>query len=129
MSAEIMRNFGDTMSCSYSTSEIKNDEGFAVLGYIQEHGGALTLKDIAGHFGFSVSHCSRLIRKTTGMSFNDWRRTLRIRKAENMLLNTSKTVSEISLSLGYENTETFIRLFRKELHVTPGEYKRLTRRT
>ena len=41
-----------------------------------------------------------------------------------MLLNTAKTVGEISLELGYENTETFIRLFRKVLHVTPGEYKR-----
>ena len=62
------------------------------------------------------------------MSFNDWKRTLRIRRAENMLINTSKTVNEISLSLGYENTETFIRLFRKELHVTPGEYRRIISR-
>ena len=40
-----------------------------------------------------------------------------------MLLNTNMTMNEISLALGYENTETFIRLFRKELHITPGRYR------
>ena len=58
------------------------------------------------------------------MNLSDWKRIIRVRRAENMLLNTDKTIGEISLELGYENTETFIRLFRKVLHVTPGEYKR-----
>ena len=68
MTAEIMRGFHDTMSCSYSQDDIHNDEGFAVLGYIQEHNGVLNLADIAGHFGFSESHCSRLIQNTTGIA-------------------------------------------------------------
>ena len=127
MTAEIMRNFGGTMSYSYSCRDIQNDEGFAVLGYIQEHNGMLNLSDIAKHFGFSESHCSRLIQKTTGMNFNEWKRILRVRRAENMLQNTSMTVDEISSELGYENTETFIRLFRKVLHITPGNYRKQMR--
>ncbi|MBQ7544553.1 MAG: helix-turn-helix domain-containing protein [Synergistaceae bacterium] len=123
MTAEIMRSFQDSMTCSYSEGNIQNDEGFAVLGYIQEHNGTLNLSDVARHFGFSESRCSRLIQRTTGMSFNDWKRLLRVRRAENMLLNTGMTINEISLALGYENTETFIRLFRKVLHITPGKYR------
>lgn len=123
MTAEVMRNFQDSMTCSYSRGNIQNDEGFAVIGYMQENNGMLNLSEIAHHFGFSESHCSRLIQKTTGMSFNDWKRFLRVRRAENMLMNTSMTVSEISVALGYENTETFIRLFRKVLHITPGKYR------
>ncbi len=99
MTAEIMRGFHDTMSCSYSQDDIQNDEGFAVLGYIQERNGMLNLADIAGHFGFSESHCSRLIKNTTGMSFSDWKKLLRVRRAENMLMNTNMTISEISSSL------------------------------
>lgn len=97
MTAEIMRNFQDKMSCSFAGGQIQNDEGFAVLGYMQEHYSNLTLAD--------------------------WKRILWIRMAENMLLNTKMTMNEISLALGYENTETFIRLFRKELHITPGKYR------
>ena len=40
-----------------------------------------------------------------------------------MLINTEKSISEISFALGYENTETFIRLFKKEFHITPGKYR------
>ena len=124
MTAEIMRDFGGKMTCSYSDEAVKNDEGFSILGYMQEHYESLSLSEMAKHFGFSESQCSRLIKRTTGMNLSDWKRIIRVRRAENMLLNTDKTVNEISLELGYENTETFIRLFRKVLHVTPGEYKR-----
>ena len=123
MTAEIMREFQATMTCSYSSGDIQNDEGFAVLGYIQEHGGTMTLAEIGRHFGFSEAHCSRLIQKTTGMGFNDWKRILRVRRAENLLMNTNMTINDISLALGYENTETFIRLFRRVLHITPGKYR------
>lgn len=127
MTAEIMRNFSGKMSCSYSDETVENDERFSVIGYMQENFESLSLSEMARHFGFSESQCSRLIKKTTGMTLSDWKRIIRVRRAENMLLNTDKTVAEISLELGYENTETFIRLFRKVLHVTPGEYKRLTK--
>ena len=40
-----------------------------------------------------------------------------------MLLNTNRIVSEISIALGYENTETFIRLIRRELNITPAHYR------
>ena len=123
MTAEVMRKYQASMTCSFSEEDIEHDEGFAVVGYMQEHRGMLTLAEMARHFGFSESRCSRLILKTTGMSFNDWKRILRVRRAENMLLNTNMTVNEISLALGYENTETFIRLFRRVLHITPGKYR------
>ncbi len=85
---------------------------------MQSHLEDVTLQDIADHFGFSLSYCSRLIKSTTGQSFNDWKRLLRIQKAERLLVNTQKSVADISEILGYENPETFIRAFKKELHIT-----------
>ena len=123
MSARLMRNFQDSLESSYSREDVQKDEGFLVLDYIQKHLKDVNLSEVAEHFGFSLSHCSRLIKKTTGLGFNEWRRSLRIRRAENMLVNTDLTVGEISLELGYENTETFIRAFKKNLHVTPGKYR------
>lgn len=84
----------------------------------------MTLSDVAEHFGFSISYCSKLIKNTTGMGFNDWKRILRMRRAEHMLINTNTTVNDISISLGYENTETFIRAFKKEMHMTPSNYRK-----
>lgn len=84
----------------------------------------MTLADISRHFGFSLSYCSKLIKNTTGMGFSEWKRALRVRKGERLLVNTTDTVNDISLSLGYENTETFIRIFKKETGMTPGQYRK-----
>lgn len=120
----IMRNDQDVMESSLSETYSDRREDFQVLRYIEDHLSEVTLNDIADHFGFSVSHCSRLIKASTGQSFNDWKRALRIRRAEQLLLGTKTPVSEISAELGFENPESFIRAFKKELHITPAKYRK-----
>lgn len=124
LSADTMRRFQDTMESSYSSSHTRGLEDFLVLNYIQEHIDTVTLADISRHFGFSLSYCSKLIKNTTGMGFSEWKRALRVRKGERLLVNTTDTINNISLSLGYENTETFIRIFKKETGMTPGQYRK-----
>lgn len=124
MNALMMRNFRDTMESSFSQQQLNMPENFLVMSYIQEHLADVTLADVADHFGFSVSYCSRLIKATTGQGFNDWKRTLRLRRSEHLLINSNQTVADISSSLGYSNPETFIRAFRKEFHVSPTQYRR-----
>ena len=120
----IMRNDQDVMESSLSETHSDRREDFQVLRYIEDHLSEVTLNDIADHFGFSVSHCSRLIKASTGQSFNDWKRALRIRRAEQLLMGTKTPVSEISAELGFENPESFIRAFKKELHITPAKYRK-----
>lgn len=119
-----MRDYQDTMESSYLDVTTQNSDNFLVLSYIQNHLAEVSLSDVADHFGFSVSYCSRLIKSTTGQGFNDWKRTLRIRQAEHMLLDTKKSVEDIAEALGYMNLETFIRTFKKELHLTPSQYRK-----
>ena len=120
----IMRNDQDVMESSLTETYSNRREDFQVLRYIEDHLSEVTLNDIADHFGFSVSHCSRLIKASTGQSFNDWKRALRIRRAEQLLMGTKTPVSEIGAELGFENPESFIRAFKKELHITPAKYRK-----
>ena len=124
LSAKMMRHYRNTVESSYRDKNEHQPENFKVMHYMQSHLEDVTLQDIADHFGFSLSYCSRLIKSTTGQSFNDWKRLLRIQKAERLLVNTQKSVADISEILGYENPETFIRAFKKELHITPAKYRR-----
>ncbi len=112
LSADTMRRFQDTMESSYSSSHTRGLEDFLVLNYIQEHIDTVTLADISRHFGFSLL-LLQTDQNTTGMGFSEWKRALRVRKGERLLVNTTNTINDISLSLGYENTETFIRIFKK----------------
>lgn len=124
MIARMMRSFKGDMECLYSGPQTSQPEDFMVMNYIQEHLADVTLADVAEHFGFSVSYCSRLIKASTGQGFNDWKRTLRLHRAEHLLINTGKSVAEISGELGYTNVETFIRAFKKGLHMTPAQYRK-----
>jgi AraC-like DNA-binding protein/mannose-6-phosphate isomerase-like protein (cupin superfamily) len=124
INATMMRTQNHTMESSFSENEHRNQEHFMVMSYIQEHLSTVTLSDVANHFGFSTSYCSRLIKATTGQGFNEWKRTIRMRHAEHMLLNTKKSIADIGTVLGYENPETFIRAFKKELHMTPAKYRK-----
>lgn len=67
-----------------------------MLNYIQTNLDTVTLTDVAEHFGFLVSYFSRLIKGATGLGFNEWKNSLRMRRDERMLLNTNKTVATIS---------------------------------
>lgn len=124
MIARMMRCYRNETESSYSRPQTSQSENFMVINYIQEHLVDVTLEDVAEHFGFSTSYCSRLIKVSTGRGFNDWKRSLRLRRAEHLLMNSNQTVAEISDSLGYANPETFIRTFKKSLHVTPSQYRK-----
>lgn len=120
----ITRKFLSTMESSYSERSYQSPDNFMVMNYIQENLETVTLSDVAKHFGFSMSYCSRLIKSSTGQGFNEWKRAIRMRRAEHMLLNTKKSVVAISEELGYMNPETFIRVFKKDLHMTPAQYRK-----
>lgn len=47
----------------------------------------------------------------------------RLEAAENLLLSTEKKVHEIALATGFENTNHFIHLFKKEYGATPQAYR------
>lgn len=122
LNALVMRYEQDTMEFS-SEAENKTSD-VRILSYIQNNLDTVTLEDIADHFGFSVAYCSRLVRDTTGFTFTRWKRILRVRLAERLLLNTDLSIEEIGSRLGYENPETFIRSFKKEMHITPARYRK-----
>ena len=51
----------------------------------------------------------------------------RINSAENMLLFENRSISEISLSLGYQNTTHFIRQFKAVTGFSPAQYRKTHR--
>lgn len=121
--AHLMRNYSDTLETAFSRQNNLPDD-FLIMNYIQDHLQTVRLTDVAEHFNFSVSYCSRLIKASTGASFNEWKKTLRLKKAESLLVNSHYTIAEISDSLGYANPESFIRIFKKTYHTSPAEYRK-----
>ncbi len=44
--------------------------------------------------------------------------------AKRMLVETDISVAEIAERLSYSNAQNFIRLFKKHMDITPGQYRK-----
>lgn len=81
------------------------------------------LCDAAAEIFVSPKHLSRIFRAQTGTGFNEYYLRLKMEKAKELLAGTGYSVDHISEKLGYGNTESFIRLFRKFAGTTPAVYR------
>ena len=59
----------------------------------------------------------------TGYSFLDYVANKRIAQACSLLSETEMSVQEVAAATGYLNDITFRRLFKKQIGVTPSEYR------
>jgi len=97
---------------------------FALLQFIQDNFTDISLDKVADKFHYTPEYTSRLIKSTTGKSFTQIVTQIRIEKAQVLLMDTNLSVADIAEQIGYESPENFIRVFKKQLHMTPTEYRR-----
>lgn len=83
----------------------------------------LTLSDLAQRSFISKYHFLRLFYKITGMTPMDYLSSFRISKAKTLLQTTDLSIEQISASVGYENTSSFIRAFKKHTGITPRKFQ------
>lgn len=75
--------------------------------------------------GYSRTSLYRKIKSLTGMSINQFARSVRIKKAAELLSsNTTMTVSEIAFSLGFTDLKYFRQCFKEQFHILPSDYQR-----
>ncbi|MCH2110961.1 MAG: helix-turn-helix domain-containing protein [Polyangiaceae bacterium] len=85
---------------------------------------ALSNAEIAKSAHLSVRTLQRRFCAVTGESTTSYLRKLRLQKACEYLETTRKAVDDIVFSVGYEDASAFRRVFREELGITPGQYRR-----
>lgn len=79
---------------------------------------------LARKAGMSQPVLFKKIKAITGMSANDFVKSLRLKKATALLQENRYTVYEIAGMVGYENSKYFSREFKKQFGQTPSEYAR-----
>lgn len=84
---------------------------------------ALSVGMIADELGMPMRLVSSQYKQRTGYGLLDRIHSFRVEKAKTMLLETQDSVYEIAERCGYENVNTFIRVFRKYTGQTPGRFR------
>lgn len=84
----------------------------------------MTVADIAAQTGLHRSHFSRVFRSVTGESPHSYLVRQRIERAQELMLATERTLSQIALDSGMADQAHLTRLFRRHLGETPGCWRR-----
>lgn len=87
-----------------------------------------TLSSAAQSVCLSSKYLSRIFKEKTKKSFSRFKIGIKINKAKELLLKRGYNVNQISEKLGYENTESFIRQFKKLTGKTPAAFRKHRKR-
>lgn len=97
-----------------------------ICEYIDSHcTDELSIENVAAQIGFSKYHFSRLFHQFTNASFYKYLSQKRISFAENMLITSDVTVTEVAASSGFPSVSAFIRMFKIIKGYTPTEFRNL----
>lgn len=95
------------------------------LSFIHGHYTAsLTLKEIADSCAVSKSECCHLFQRTLKQSPFSYLLSYRIQKSLSLLANPSFNITEISEQLGFGSPSYFSELFKRDMGISPREYKK-----
>lgn len=98
--------------------------GEAAMAYIKANlFNPISVPDIAAHLGFSESRTYALFRDYSGQTPVNYILSLRIKAAEELLLTSSLTVSDIALQCGFGSSQYFSYNFKKINGITPTQFR------
>jgi transcriptional regulator GlxA family with amidase domain len=81
---------------------------------------------LAHNMAVSRRQLFRKLKAVTGCTPNVFIRTLRLKRAAQLLKESPMTVTEITYAVGFSDLKHFRHLFREQFGVLPGEYIRKT---
>ncbi|WP_213586158.1 helix-turn-helix transcriptional regulator [Paenibacillus sp. J2TS4] len=82
-----------------------------------------SIRELSDLVGLSPAQFSRRFKKAFRMNPSELVRTLRIRKAAKLLLNSDLTLDQIAEQCGYDNGFYLSRVFTRYMNMNPSEYR------
>lgn len=119
---ETFRKLSEHIRCSRTSKSAEIYQ--RMLDYIEEHYREdLSLNELSYQLELSPSYLSSVFKEYNHATFLEYLSRYRVARAKPLLLQTEDSVTDIAQQVGYSNVNTFIRIFKKEEGVTPGQYR------
>ncbi len=123
----ILRSGADREGGAYEKANIVI---YDAMQYISAHfAEEITLKDVATRCAMSECSFSRTFKNVSGFGFKEYLASVRLQKAEQLLINTSLSVSEIAYACGFNDSNYFSSFFSKAKGVSPLKFRKLSSNT
>lgn len=96
-----------------------------VVYYIEEHiTEKLTVEEIARQVYLSPAHLQRVFEFAFDMPIAGYVRSRKLQRSLKMLYETDAKISDIAYDIGFEHESSYIRSFKREFGITPGEARK-----
>lgn len=95
-----------------------------ILSYIREHyQEKIMLDDIACALHLSPKYFSRYFKRQFGHSFTEYVNAFRVEQSLSMLEDRKYSISDTAFQNGFESLSYYVKVFKKIMGMTPGEYR------
>lgn len=95
------------------------------IAYMEEHyDNSISVQDMGRVMGMTPAYFSRFFRQTAGETFHSYLTKIRLYRAEQQLLGSDKSITEIGFACGFPNIKSFIEAFKREYGCTPAKYRK-----
>lgn len=84
----------------------------------------ITLDEVALKYNMSKSHFSKKFKAVTGCGFKEYLISVRLKEACRLLIDTSKSITEIALDCGFSDSNYFGDAFKKVKGMSPKQYRK-----
>lgn len=99
-----------------------------VISYLKKHYTEIvSSKDISEQFHLSEGYLCRMFKDITGKTLTDYLNYYRVTMSTYLLLEADMEISQIALSVGFNNASYYNKMFRKYMNKTPGEFRKSRR--
>ncbi|TVY03070.1 response regulator transcription factor [Cohnella terricola] len=99
-----------------------------MVKYIDTHfHNKLYLKDLSAKFFINQVYCCQLFKKNLGKTFSEYITDLRIKKAGELLKNTTLSIEEVAIKVGFMDYYYFNKVFKKQCGITPTRFRKVDR--
>ena len=87
------------------------------------YGEDINIETLAGVACLAPFHFLRTFKQVFQITPHQMLTKIRLEQAQNLLLNTTDSVSQIGLNIGFDNLSSFTRLFTKAFGASPRKFR------
>lgn len=115
------------LECAQNAQDDKVSNGYVeqIQNYVRQYYiDGFTSAQIQEVCGLSYKYAGTLFKEVTGQTIKEYQCTLRLRKAEQLLKETNKSITEIAQLTGFSDVFYFSKIFHRKKGCPPGEYRK-----
>ncbi|WP_461242723.1 helix-turn-helix domain-containing protein [Secundilactobacillus muriivasis] len=96
----------------------------SIQQYLKKHfRDKITATTLSNHFDQRANYLVRVLRQTIGLSPAEFLMQYRMEEAARMLLNTSASIADVAVEVGFQNIYYFSTSFKKYTGLSPSRYR------